>query len=181
MTASLSHSDIYLDSSVLVDARFAGLPHFAASDAFCARLAYGGSHVYLSHLVYLEVGEAVRRLATKQQLPIGFREQYHLTDWATDANVRKQWIFFGVHEMERLLNSFSETYEIPFDHTLWLESIDLIGQYGLRASDAAHVATALRAGVRVFATNDGDFRRVDVLDVEIVREEYDAGTARSAP
>lgn len=181
MTASPSLSDIYLDSSVLVDAMFAGLPHFAVSDAFCAHLADYGSHVYFSHLAYLEIGEAVRRLATRQQLPASFRAEFHLADWATNANVRRQWMSFGLQEMERLLDGFSEVYEIPFQHTLWLQSIDLIGQYGLRASDAAHVATALRAGLRIFATNDDDFRRVDMLDVVIVREAYDARTARNTP
>jgi predicted nucleic acid-binding protein len=181
MTASLAYSDIYLDSSILVDAMFSGLPHFVASDAFCAQLADDGTHVYFSHILYLEVGEAVRRLATNQQLPISLREEYRLADWATDANVRKEWMLFGLHEMERLLDSFSEAYEIPFQHTLWLQSIDLIGHYGLRASDAAHVATALHVGLRVFATNDGDFRRVDMLDVRIVREGHDASTARNTP
>lgn len=181
MTASRSHSDIYLDSSVLVDAMFAGLPHFAVSAAFCAQLADNGSHVYFSHLAYLEVGEAIRRLATRQQLPVIFREEFHLADWATNANVRKQWVSFGLQEMERLLDRFSEVYAIPFHHALWLQSIDLIGQYSLRASDAAHVATALRAGLRVFATNDDDFRRVNMLDVVIVRDEYDANTARKTP
>lgn len=180
MTASPPYADIYLDSSVLVDAMFSGLPHFATSDAFCAQLADDGAHVYFSHIVYLEVAEAVRRLATKQQLPMSLREEYRLVDWATDASVRKEWMVFGLHEMKRLLDRFSETYEIPFQRSLWLQSIDLIGQYGLRASDAAHVATALHAGLHVFATNDSDFRRVDLLDVRIVREGHDAGTVRSA-
>lgn len=180
MTAPRPLSDTYLDSSVLVDAMFAGLPHFAVSDAFCAQLADNGSHVYVSHLAYLEVGEAVRRLATRQQLPAIFRAEFHLADWATSANVRKQWMSFGRQEMERLLDRFSEAYEILFQHSLWLQSIDLIGQYGLRASDAAHVATALHAGLRVFATNDDDFRRVTMLDVVIVRDGYGVNTARKA-
>ena len=179
MTASSRIPDIYLDSSVLVDAMFAGLPHFAPSDAFCLRLANDGSNIYFSQLLYLEVGEAIRRLATKQQLPANLRRQYNLGDWATNASVRARWMSFGLRQMERLLGIFSGTYEIPYQRTIWLRSVDIIGHYGLRASDAVHVATALHSGLRVFATNDSDFRRVDELDVMIVRQESDGSMARS--
>ena len=87
---------------------------------------------------------------------------------------------FGLHQMEKLLGIFSATYEIPYQRTIWLQSIDIIGQYSLRASDAIHVATALHTGLRLFATNDSDFRRVSVLDVLIVRQEYDGSMIRSA-
>lgn len=180
MTASSRIPDIYLDSSVLVDAMFSGLPHFDLSDAFCTRLANDGSNVYFSQLLYLEVAEAIRRLATKQQVPPNIRQQYHLDEWTTNASVRERWMSFGLHQMEKLLGIFSATYEIPYQRTIWLQSIDIIGQYSLRASDAVHVATALHTGLRLFATNDSDFRRVSALDVLIVRQEYDGSMIRSA-
>lgn len=172
--------DIYLDSSVLVEAMFSGLPHYEASDAFCARVANDGNRIYFSQLLRLEVGEAVRRLATKQQLPLLLRQQHGLDEWATSEAIRREWMSFGLHQFERLLANFSEAIEVPFRAALWRRSIDLIGRYGLRASDAVHAATALQEGLEVFATNDGDFRRVTLLRVMIVRDEYDRGRVGGA-
>jgi len=58
---------------------------------------------------------------------------------------------------------------LPLRKPLWQQSIDLMSLYGLESYDAAHVATALQAGLSDLATVDGKFARVSELHVHIIR------------
>jgi predicted nucleic acid-binding protein len=164
-----SLADVYLDASVVVEALIPWLPHWSACDAFCKRLVADGTHIYFSQILRLEVGEAIRRLVTRQQIPPATHRRHRLDEWETNLRVRQRWMAYGIQQLETLLNTFYEVYEIPFRESLWRQSIDLIAQYGLRAHDAVHAATALQAGIHDFATNDDHFRRVSELDILVIR------------
>jgi predicted nucleic acid-binding protein len=58
---------------------------------------------------------------------------------------------------------------IPTTRALW-ESAARIRSYGLKTPDALHAATALGAGCALVVTNDGVFRRVPGLTVELLGE-----------
>lgn len=171
MSATRTFADVYLDTSLIVDVLITGAPNWHASNAFIARLVTENSRVYFSQIAYLEISEAIRKLATKQQVPEDLRQQYRLHRWGVDAHVRHEWMDFGLRQFALFRQRFAELFEVPFREPLWRQSIDLMAQYGLKGHDAIHVATALNEGVQLLATNDGDFRRIDaLLDVLIVRE-----------
>lgn len=170
MTTALALDDVYLDASLIVDALITDASNWRVSNAFLARLVAGKSRVYFSQITYLEISEAVRKLATKQQVPEEPRQRYQLNRWGMEAQVRQRRMEFGLRQFELLRGRFAEVYEMPFRETLWRQSINLMVDYRLRGHDAVHVATALDAGIQILATNDSDFRRVNMLDVIIVRE-----------
>ncbi|MCA1725932.1 MAG: PIN domain-containing protein, partial [Thermomicrobia bacterium] len=70
---------------------------------------------------------------------------------------------------DALLGTFYRVFELPLRKQIWQQSIDLMSLHGLESYDAAHVATALRAGLNDLATVDGKFARVSGLNVHIVR------------
>lgn len=59
----------------------------------------------------------------------------------------------------RLLDASYQVFE---------DAARLRAETGLKTSDALHAATALRAGCRLFITNDTDFRRVQGLPVVVL-------------
>jgi len=78
MADNASLSDVYLDSSLVVAATIAGIPHSDACTAFCSRLIADNSHIFFSQILRLEIAEAVRKLATRAQLPEDIRQEYQL-------------------------------------------------------------------------------------------------------
>jgi len=172
MSATRTFANVYLDTSLIVDVLITGAPNWHVSNAFITRLVTENSRVYVSQIAYPEISEAIRKLATKRQVPEDLRQQYRLHRWGIDADVRHEWMNFGLRQFALFRLKFAEIFEVPFREPLWYQSVDLMAQYGLKGHDAIHVATALNEGVQLLATNDSDFRRVDtLLDVLIVREE----------
>ncbi len=66
MSATRTFADVYLDTSLIVDVLITGAPNWHTSNAFIARLVTENSRVYFSQIAYLEIGEAIRKLATRQ-------------------------------------------------------------------------------------------------------------------
>jgi predicted nucleic acid-binding protein len=135
-------ADVYLDASLIVDVLITGAPHWGVSQTFITRLVNDNSRVYFSQIAYLEIGEAVRKLATKQQVPEELRRQYRLNRWGIDAQVQHDWMEFGLRQFALVRQKFAEIYEVPFREPLWRQSIDLMTRYSLKGHDAVHVATA---------------------------------------
>lgn len=169
MNAFPTPDDLYIDTSIVVDALFDDLPNAATAVALLRRLQTGGTQFYTSQVTRLEVGEAVRRLATRQQLSQSLHDAYGLDRFLDEPEVRERWMHHARGEFERLIARL-RIYELPFDNLIWRRSLDLIAAYNLRGNDAAHAATALEYGVPVFATNDDHFLRVRELDVLLVRD-----------
>lgn len=97
------------------------------------------------------------------------QQQYQLQHFNSNFIVRQQWMQFGMGELNALLRTFSIVYELPYRKAIWRHAIQLMSLYNLKSYDAAHVATALRAGVHDFASVDGDYVRVSELRIHIIR------------
>ena len=87
----------------------------------------------------------------------------------------------GDQVIEMLLRSMFDAHEvslIPATRELWEDAARIRADTGLKAPDALHAATALRAGCTAFFTNDTDFRRVENLPVvvlgDLVEQEAEA-------
>jgi predicted nucleic acid-binding protein len=165
------HSDIYLDTSVVVAAIVPGGPSASVCAAFCEHLSGPGSRVSLSSTLRIELSLAIRKIATKRdRIDPTVREEFGFDRWETDHVVRQRWMAHGVAQFEQLLSSFAEVVELPFGAGIWARSIDLMIDHFLQAHDAVHAATAAAYGLRAFATTDADFARVDLLDVILLRD-----------
>ena len=159
----------YLDTSVVVASTIDGIAGSEACAAFCDRLVDAGSHVFFSQILRLELSQVLARLPKDNQVPLAVRHAYRLDRWDTRVDVRTRWLTDGARRFEDLLVRFAEVSEIAFDPTIWHASLDVMARYRLRSHDAIHVASARAAGVRDFATLDGDFRRVPDLRVLLLR------------
>lgn len=70
----------------------------------------------------------------------------------------------------RSLLGANEVRLIEATRSLWEETARLRAHTGLKTPDALHAATALRAECTLFVTNDGDFRRVELLPVTVLND-----------
>ena len=164
-------SDIYLDTSTLVAAIVTGSDDSRSASQYCKRLVEAETNVYFSKIVRLEVSQAILRIATSAiRLPKETRDRHRLDRWDFDFLVRHQWMEHGIREFERIRSDFAHVYEYPFDDEIWRRSIYIMSHYRLRSLDAIHVATAQQLGTRYFATSDADFRRIDDLNVLLIRD-----------
>lgn len=162
-------SNIYLDSSVVVAAIIGGDPHSVACKQYCADLAANNSAIYFAQLLRLEVAHVVRRIAATNVVPLHLQQEYQLSQFNTNFMIRQQWMRFGIGEFETLLRTFYVVYELPYRRQIWRQALEMMSLYNLKSYDAAHVATALRAGLHDFATVDGDYSRVSGLQIHIIR------------
>ena len=84
-----------------------------------------------------------------------------LTKPLRDGNVRLEMLF-------RSILAAAEMDLIPATLATWEDAARIRATTGLKASDALHAATALRADCTLFITNDTDFRRVDGLPLVVL-------------
>ncbi len=71
--------DSYLDTSVIVATTFSGLPNGSASAAFCDSLVGHRKPVSYSQIVWLELAQSLRNLASRPgQLPSETRAHFQL-------------------------------------------------------------------------------------------------------
>src|SRR6266851_1104163 len=87
---------IYLDTSFVIASLIAGLAHSGPCAAFCEQLADHEVAVYFSHLLRLEIAQALKNVATRpRQLPESSRLRFQLDQWTTAPAVRRRWMRFG--------------------------------------------------------------------------------------
>ena len=72
--------------------------------------------------------------------------------------------------VEELLSEFNQVFEAPHDLSIWALSVEIMCRYQIKSYDATHVATAMRLGIADFASVDGDFAKVDMLNVSLIRD-----------
>jgi predicted nucleic acid-binding protein len=152
------------------------MPDSIASAQFCTELSARRSRIYFSFLLRIELAQALRNLVTRNQLPVDTRQRFQLDQWQTNVLIRQRWFVDGIRQFEALLGLFSEWYEIEADIRIWRRSLEIMALHQLRAHDAIHVATSLKAGVRDFATCGDHFRRVDELNLWLMRDASAPGT-----
>lgn len=161
----------YLDTSVIVAATVSGLPNGGASAAYCGSLVGQRQSVAISQIVWLELAQSLRNLASRPgQLPPDLYARFQLDQWQVSPLVRLRWMRFGIGQFEELLARFVEFFEFPFDDAVWRRSVGIMATNGLRSHDAVHVATARQYGVPRFVTLDDHFNRVRDLDVWLIRD-----------
>ena len=164
-------TDVHLDTGIAIAATFPATLHSIGARDLCQRLIHQGCTVYFSQVLRLEFTEAVRKLATIHgRVPPEVRRRFRLDDWERDVTVRRGWLLFAVDRLESLLLRFTEVYEIPFDHSIWLRSVEGMAERQLRSHDAIHLATAYENRLACFATTDDEFLKVPNLDVRLIRD-----------
>jgi predicted nucleic acid-binding protein len=167
--------DVYLDTSVLLAAVMDGVPHHKSALRFCQELTRERAGVYFSQLLRIECIHAIRAVGTNPKLVSEMtRRRYRLAHWGDDLGVRQRWMADGIARVEELLSEFDRVFEAPHDLNIWLLSVEIMCRYQIKSYDATHVATAIHLGIADFASVDGDFMRVDALNVTLIR---DAATA----
>ncbi|MDR0482512.1 MAG: PIN domain-containing protein [Cellulomonadaceae bacterium] len=60
---------------------------------------------------------------------------------------------------------------VPLDRSLAAKSVEVAAEYGLRAADAVHLATALFAGARFFLTNNRKDFSPSIPDIRVIYPE----------
>lgn len=149
-------SDIYLDTSIVIEAMFQGTRRHAEILQFCRELTAQSSHIYFSQILRLELSQTLFRLPKSGILDASVQRQWHLGGFDARASVRRAWMDQGVKQFEAFIAQFVEVVEHPLTLSIWQRSIDVMVSHRLRAHDAIHVATAAEIGLRDFATLDRD-------------------------
>jgi predicted nucleic acid-binding protein len=162
---------VFLDSGVVIAAIIPGSQFWLGCDAFCADLIARDCRVYFSQILRLELTEAIRKLATiPGRAPENLYARFRLGDWERDRSVRRDWLRFGVWQFEALLRRFAVVNELPFRHSIWLRSVEIMADRQLRSHDAIHLATAYEYRLPCFATTDDEFLKIADLDIRLIRD-----------
>lgn len=173
MTSTTSAlTDAYLDTSFVIAATISGTHHASAAREFQMHLANWNTRNYFSGILRIEVSQALLRIGSNPaRLASAVRSRFILGRWDQDILTRHRWMAHGVNEFESMLLRLYQVYELPISLDIWQRSVSIMAHYRLHSIDAIHVATAQTIGVRNFVTCDADFRRVDGLNVILVRDQ----------
>jgi predicted nucleic acid-binding protein len=165
-------SDVYLVTDVLVAAAFPGTTLAGASARFCQQLIDAGSRVYFSQVLRLELAQVVQKFATKPEaLPTETRADFALDDWASDFLVRHRWMTTAIEQFDAYLAQFADVYEVPLRPRILRAAVGIMALEGLKAHDAAHLATARDLRLGHLATCERDFRNITNPRVWLIRED----------
>jgi predicted nucleic acid-binding protein len=134
-------SDVYLDTDVLVNCIFQGLPDSPACLREVRRLLNDGGAIYTSTITRMEYAQTVRR----------------------------RWMIHWRQELDRYLGELPLFIELPLHSDIIYRSFEHMAEFAMRSHDAVHLATAIHYEIPVFWTCDDHFQRVTGIDVEIVR------------
>lgn len=171
MISSPLPRDVLLDTGLVVAAINVGSLNSASGRGFADQLVAERTRVHFSQILRLELTEALRKFATiPRRVADTVRRDFQLDHWERSVFVRRRWMRFGVQEFDALLARFDEVNELPFDQSIWLQSITVMTDERLRSHDAIHVATAREYRVPCIATTDDHFLRVNDLDVRLLRD-----------
>ncbi|MFT4259896.1 type II toxin-antitoxin system VapC family toxin [Microbacterium sp.] len=77
----------------------------------------------------------------------------------------------GSAEVDDLIRIISRVRLLPFDQVVAELAVALGVRYGLRAADAAHLATAVSAGADRFLTNNRKDFPLDISEIDIIYPE----------
>lgn len=75
-----------------------------------------------------------------------------------------------VRTYEEALAHFPNAILMDVTRDVARQAAQIRAQYNLRPADALHVATALAHDATAFVTNDGDFTRVEEIEILILRD-----------
>lgn len=155
-------SRLYLDNDFIINGLIAGQPHHDRTTRFVVRLAeVGMTTLYVSSLVWLEFIHVVCRNDFRAALPPDEAERFSLANW-NNAQVRKNYHAHMLGLLDQFLSQF-EVIEVPLGPEIRETACDYVSRFNLGANDAAHLASAISAGVLDLASYDAKFRRVDDL------------------
>ncbi|MDO5502243.1 MAG: PIN domain-containing protein [Actinomycetia bacterium] len=84
-------------------------------------------------------------------------------------------------EVAALVSVLSRVQLLPLDEATARLAVELAVAYGLRAADAAHLATAVAAGADRFLTNNRKDFREDIAEIDIVYPDTLVAAAAPAP
>jgi predicted nucleic acid-binding protein len=165
----LGLTDVFLDTSVVATALVPGIPHHRACADFCEALRQERTRVVYSQILRLEFVQVWSRLPAGLYLPAEVVRTHRLRAWDRNPSIRVAWMAHGVDQLERFVDRFAESLEIPFNLAIWRASVEVMARHRLRSNDAAHVATARIAGLTDLASVDDDFRRATDLRLWLLR------------
>jgi predicted nucleic acid-binding protein len=88
-----------------------------------------------------------------------------LTTGEGPLNLRKKPELISSADLTPILEIFDILQILPIDPIKERDVVEIITKYGLLPNDALIVATCRYYGIQKIATFDGDFKRVDFLEV----------------
>jgi predicted nucleic acid-binding protein len=155
-------SRLYLDTDFVITYLVSTQRHHARCQAFVERLGEMGlTTIFVSPLVWLEFAHVITRESFRAALPPDLTDSLQVSRWQ-ESLVRQTYIQAFLGLLEAFLAQF-EIVEIPLATDVRVHALQNVALYGLDTHDAAHLATAISAGVLDLASFDGGFRRVDGL------------------
>jgi len=141
-SALASHRLVALDTSVWIYHFEGSAAYGPAADSVLEAIAQGHIKALASELVLLELLVAP------------------LKKGAQDV----------ADEIELALQHFPHLQLVPVTRTVLTRAAEIRARYGLRTPDAIMLATALECGATLAVTNDNAWRKVEEIDVLLLRE-----------
>ena len=141
-SALAGHRLVALDTSVWIYHFEGSAAHGQAADSVLEAIAQGHVEAVASELVLLELLVAPLKKGT------------------LDA----------ADEIELTLLHFPHLQLAPVTRAVFLHAAEIRARYGLRTPDAIMLATAIESGATLAVTNDHAWRRVEEVEVLLLRE-----------
>jgi predicted nucleic acid-binding protein len=174
-TALILPAEVVLDTSFIVDALLPKEELHRECREFLVRLAEGGTVVFFSRLLELELFETTYRLALKERFKRDWRQR------RLDGRARRR----ASRLSQVTLDAWNDVLAALNHGIVEIDEIadtvpGLMARFGLSSYDAVHVATALFLGVRNMVTLDSGFSAVPPNELQLYVNRSRVAWCRSA-
>lgn len=154
-------SEIFIDANIFLYQILERPKFFPPCNNFLKRIELG---VYRGITSTLVLNEVIHKLCLAETTKI-----YQLRSERDAARLLKERPE-TLSNLSNVWRSYADIKEYSLtiygiDEATMDKAVDLSHRYGLLISDAAHTAVMMARGITNIATNDGDFERVEGIDV----------------
>jgi predicted nucleic acid-binding protein len=151
-------SAVALDADFLINVLNEAEEYHKPCLQFATRLAAADTTVICSPVLRLEVLRGWQKAATSGGITIDLLQQKLLIP--DPIHLRRLLLHFGDDALSSFLAPFRQ-YEVRLSARLFVETREVMANYGLKPMDACFLAAAERVEVQDIVSLDSDFRRVD--------------------
>lgn len=153
---------IVVDADFVVSVIVQSEEYHAACASFSARLIRDSVPIVHSPLLRLEFMHAWQKAVNRGALPTTLLRQQAL--WDDPARNRELYSKLGDDYLGHFLGLF-ERYEVRLTNRLQDQTRRLMARHNLKPMDACLLASALQTQVTDIVSLDGDFQKVDGIDL----------------